>query len=67
VAAVLANLLPAAQKQGFSPADLERAIQFKLDPQRNCQGLLSFLRSLLRLSDPSRTAMLRFMAQQSGT
>jgi hypothetical protein len=67
VEAVLAQLLPEARSKGFSATDLERATQFKLDPQRNCQGLLIFLRSLLRLEDPSRIALLRFMAQQSGT
>jgi hypothetical protein len=67
VQAVIARLLPEAQSKGFSAADLEQAIQFKLDPARNCQGLLIFFHSLLRLDDPSRTALLRFMAQQSGT
>lgn len=66
-ATVLAQLLPAAQAQGFSADDLEKAIQFKLDPARNCRGLILFFRSLLQLSDPNRTALLRFMAQQSGT
>ena len=67
VQAVLARLLPEAQSKGFSGTDLEQAIQFKLDPSRNCQGLRIFFRSLLRLDDPSRIALLRFMAQQSGT
>lgn len=67
VQAVIAQLLPEAQSKGFSAADLEQAILFKLDPARNCQGLLIFFRSLLRLDDPSRTALLRFMAQQLGT
>ena len=65
--AVLAQLLPVAQGQGFTPDDLEKAIQFKLTPERNCRGLILFFRSLLQLGDPGRTALLRFMAQQSGT
>jgi len=64
---VLAQLLPATQSQGFTPDDLEKAIQFKLSPERNCRGLILFFRSLLQLDDPNRTALLRFMAQQSGT
>jgi hypothetical protein len=60
-------ILPEIQSQGFSRADLEQAIQFRLTPARNRQGLVLFFRSLLRLGDPSRTALLRFMAQQSGT
>ena len=67
VQAILVRLLPEAQSKGFSGADLEQAIQFKLDPSRNCQGLRIFFQSLLRLDDPSRIALLRFMAQQSGT
>jgi hypothetical protein len=65
--AVLARLLPEAQSNGFSPDDLEKAIQFKLAPERNCRGLILFFRALLQLADPQRTALLRFMAQQSGT
>jgi hypothetical protein len=65
--AVLPQLLPAAQSKGFSAGDLEKAIQFKLDAAGNCQGLILFHRSLLLLADPGRTALLRFMAQQSGT
>jgi hypothetical protein len=67
IQAVIAQLLPEAQSKGFSAPDLEQAILFKLDPARNCQGLLIFFHSLLRLDDPSRTTLLRFMAQQSGT
>jgi hypothetical protein len=67
VEAVLSLMLPEAQSQGFSSADLEGAMQFKLNPARNCRGLLLFFRMLLRLDEPSRTALLRFMAQQSGT
>jgi hypothetical protein len=65
--AALARLLPEVQAAGFSSADLQQAIQFKLDPARNCRGMILFLHSLLKLDDPSRTAVLRFMAQQSGT
>ncbi|MGE0241989.1 MAG: GYF domain-containing protein [Parvibaculaceae bacterium] len=65
--AVLAQLLPDALSKGFTPDDLEKAIQFKLSPERNCQGLILFFRALLQLADPHRTALLRFMAQQSGT
>lgn len=62
-----ARVLPEAQAAGYSSADLQQAIQFKLDAPRNCRGLLLFFRSLLNLDDPNRTALLRFMAQQSGT
>lgn len=61
------QLAAASKTSGFSSANFQQAIQFKLDPARNCQGMILFLRSLLGMSDPNRTALLRFMAQQSGT
>ncbi len=67
VVPAFAQVLAAASASGFSPVEFQQAMQFKLDPARNCQGMILFFRSLLAMNDPDRTALLRFMAQQAAT
>ena len=61
------QILAQAEAKGFSAADFQQAMQFKLDPTRNCQSMILFFRSLLGMSPTDRTALLRYMAQQSPT
>ncbi|WP_119387743.1 GYF domain-containing protein [Taklimakanibacter lacteus] len=63
----LAQVVAAAQTKGFTQADFQQAIQFKLDPARNCQGTILLFRSLFVMNAPDRTALLRYMAQQATT
>jgi len=67
VTGALTQVVAAAQTKGFTPADFQQAIQFKLDPARNCQGTILLFRSLFVMSDPDRTSLLRYMAQQAAT
>lgn len=61
----LMQLLLAATADGFTAAEFRNAIEFKLDAQRNCKGMLLFLKSLQSLSDPGRSRLLRFVAQRT--
>jgi hypothetical protein len=67
VVGALTQVIAAAQTRGFTAADFQQAIQFKLDPQRNCQGMILLFRTLFTMNGPDRTALLRFMAQQAAT
>ena len=61
----LMQLLLAATADGFTAAEFRNAIEFKLDAARNCKGMILFLKSLQSLSDPGRSALLRFVAQRT--
>lgn len=67
VVGALARVVTAAQAKGFTLADFQQAIQFKLDPARNCQGMILLFRTLFVMDEPDRTALLRYMAQQATT
>ncbi len=65
VVSAFTQVLAQAEAKGFSVTDFQQAMQFKLDPTRNCQSMILFFRTLLGMSPTDRTALLRFMAQPS--